>query len=352
MQLSRLHPLPELGELENFLESRCLGRVEVIANIERSQTLSSEIKGPSEFPIHKITYGTQEGNVPTLFVVGGVHGLERIGTQVVLALLNTFNQFFSWDQGFRERINSMRVVFIPLINPWGMFLQRRSNGNGVDLMRNAPVEASGPLKTLISGHRISPKLPWYRGSLGEAMEPEAQVLLQAIQKDLERSSLAVSLDIHSGFGLRDQIWFPYAKSLEVFPHLTEMMALKKTFDQAYPHHIYKIEPQSLNYVTHGDLWDYLYDGHRSRSKNVYLPLCLELGSWSWVRKNPFQFFRKGGLFDPVRPHRRARALRRHQNFMDFLLRILSNPNLWTQQPVEDRQRLHKEALEIWYPQKK
>ena len=30
------------------------------------------------------------------------------------------------------------------------------------------------------------------------------------------------------------------------------------------------EPQSLQYTTHGDLWDYIYDGHRARRPGASL----------------------------------------------------------------------------------
>lgn len=47
------------------------------------------------------------------------------------------------------------------------------------------------------------------------------------------------------------------------------------------------EPQSQQYLTHGDLWDHLYlralTGHPG---HLFLPLTLEMGSWLWVKKNP------------------------------------------------------------------
>ena len=46
----------------------------------------------------------------------------------------------AWDETTRDLLERSRLVFMPLINPAGMYLKRRSNPNGVDLMRNAPIE--------------------------------------------------------------------------------------------------------------------------------------------------------------------------------------------------------------------
>ena len=78
--------------------------------------------------------------------------------------------------------------------------------------------------------------------------------------------------------------------------------------QAHAHHRYVFEPQSLQYLAHGDLWDHLYLQALQRppiapgpagSLPVFLPLTLEMGSWLWVRKNPRQMFSRRGIFNPL-----------------------------------------------------
>jgi hypothetical protein len=95
-----------------------------------------------------------------------------------------------------------------------------------------------------------------------------------------------------------------------FPHLPEVHALKELFEQTYPTHNYVIEPQSRQYLAHGDLWDHFYpacahaDG--GGAERVFLPLTLEMGSWLWVKKNPRQLSSPGqGLFNPRPGHRLA-----------------------------------------------
>jgi hypothetical protein len=139
------------------------------------------------------------------------------------------------------------------------------------------------------------------------------------------------LDIHSGFGFHDQIWYPYAKCKDKFPREREALNIKSLLDLTYPNHIYKYEPQSKNYLTHGDLWDYLFDHHLTsfdQDQKLYLPLTLELGSWNWIKKNPLQFFSKLGLFHPLKEHRHARIMRRHLLLLDFLIRLVRNESSW------------------------
>lgn len=79
----------------------------------------------------------------------------------------------------------------------------------------------------MGGQRLSAGLPWYRVRLGEAVEPEGR-----------------ALDCHSGFGVRDRLWFPVAHTREPIDHISELQALKSTYEQAHSHHAYIIKPKA------------------------------------------------------------------------------------------------------------
>lgn len=315
--------LPELEEL------RQLEKIQApLVSFEELETIRYN---GIDYPITAVTIGPKDKGLPVLGLFGGIHGLERIGTQVIIAFLHTLLHQLKWDKELQRSLVNQRIVTIPIINPAGMARKSRSNPSDVDLMRNAPVEARGKLVPLVSGHRISPLLPWYQGTEG-VMEKEAQVLLDFVCREVFPSAAGITLDVHSGFGIHDQLWYPYAHSRELFPREKETIALKRLLDQTYPNHIYKFEPQSKNYITHGDLWDYLFELHRERedqSRSIFLPLTLELGSWNWLRKNPLQFFSKVGLFHPVKQHRHARIMRRHLLLLDFLHRAVRNHHAWS-----------------------
>ena len=340
-------PRPYLNEIEQILRrSRELG------NLARFETLAMVLdKQGREFPIQKITFGNPDPRAPVLGIIGGVHGLERIGAQVAIAFLNMLSNLVMWDSNTAYALSKIRVFFIPVLNPTGIYNRTRSNANGVDLMRNAPVEADDP-PFLVGGHRISPHFWWYRGPEGADLEIESKVLIDSVIQEIGQSPLSLTIDVHSGFGTQDQIWFPYARTRNKFPHLPHLHSLIDLFDHTFPHHFYRIEPQAANYTTHGDLWDFIYDQNlKQNPQSVYLPLCLEMGSWMWLKKNPTQIFLADGPFNPIKKHREKRILRRHYTFFDFLIKAMSSENAWS---VLNEEQFHKHTLrahERWYAKK-
>ncbi len=331
---------PEMAQLERIIEQ--LGdraKTEVIARIPYQDL---------EFPIHCITLGSTQPDAPVLAFFGGVHGLEKIGSEVILSYLQTLSQLLDWDQECLNRMEKSRLVFVPIVNPVGVFLGTRCNGNGVDLMRNSPVESAGPTR-IYSGQRISPRLPWYRGDK-LTMEKEAQALCDVVDQQLFNSPLSIALDLHSGFGIQDRLWFPYASRKTPFKFIAETFALKELFDRCYKHHIYRIEPTCQEYLINGDLWDYLFDDfvQRFAGERLFLPLTLEMGSWLWLRKSPLHLFSRHGLFHPLLPHRQQRIFRRHFLLFDFLHRSLLYPEPWTQLEPQQKINYQQRASGLWY----
>ena len=332
--------LPELDALERILD---LGA----AHLDVTVVHQVAAAGASALPVYTIGLGNPSPEVPAIGFFGGVHGLERIGAEVVIAFLHSTVMRLQWDATLHRQLESMRLVFMPIVNPGGMLLGTRANPGGVDLMRNAPIEATDQVPFLVGGQRISAELPWYRGKSGAPMEAENQALCSVVASELLTRPFSMALDCHSGFGVSDRLWFPYAHTRKPIAHLAEMQALKEVFLQTYSHHPYVFEPQSLQYLAHGDLWDYLYQRASTRASGVFLPLTLEMGSWLWVKKNPRQLFSRLGIFNPLIAHRLQRVLRRHQSLLDFLSRAACGHRLWLPDP-DARARHHAQALQDWY----
>ncbi|KAI3599267.1 Zinc carboxypeptidase-related protein [Cupriavidus necator H850] len=278
------------------------------------------------FGVHAATLGSRDPGAPAIGIFGGIHGLERIGTQLVLDYLRSVLSRLAWDELLHRELQSVRLVFMPIVNPGGMWAGTRANPNGVDLMRNGPQDADARVPFLAGGQRIGAWLPWYRGPAGAPMEAESRALLRVVQEELLPRPLSFAVDCHSGYGWRDSIWFPYAGTRRPMAHLPEMYLLKTLFEQAHPHHGYTFEPQSHQYLLHGDLWDHAYD--LTPHGNLFLPMTLELGSWLWIKKNPRQLFSREGIFNPIKAHRTARVLRRHVSLFDFLGRVAFAPDRW------------------------
>jgi hypothetical protein len=333
--------LPELIELLRLLDAAPAAlSARIAATIEVDDTA---------LPIHVLTLGNPDPALPAIGYFGGVHGLERIGSQVLLVFLSGLLNRLKWDPLLNRQLETLRMVFVPLANPGGLWRNTRCNPAGVDLMRNAPLDALERVPFLLGGQRFSASLPWYRGPVDAPMQAESLVLEQVVAEELGQRRFSLALDCHSGFGLRDRIWFPFAHTAKPFPHLPEIHALKDLFEQTYPTHNYLVEPQSRQYLAHGDLWDHFYLSARAAggAERVFLPLTLEMGSWLWVKKNPLQLFSRQGLFNPRPGHRLHRILRRHLIWLDFLARATCGWENWL---PHGRSRLHHKKLAMveWY----
>ena len=303
--------------------------------------------GRHRLPIQAVMLGNPDPALPALGIFGGIHGLELIGAEVALEYLRSLVMRLSWDELLHDQLKRLRLVFMPLINPGGLWRGTRANLNGVDLMRNSPVDAVEPVAFMLGGQRLSRLLPWYRGRPGAAMEAENRALCTIVEDELLKRPFSLALDCHSGFGLADRIWFPYAHTGLPIAHLAEIHALKTLFDQAHVHHDYVFEPQSRQYLTHGDIWDHLYRLSLARPENIFLPLTLEMGSWLWVKKNPRQIFSRFGIFNPGIAHRQQRVLRRHIPWLDFLAHAACSYQRWLPSAAR-RSQHHELALREWY----
>ena len=331
--------LPELAALNRIVE---LG-----ANHLQCREVCTATVPQGRYPVHVITLGNPDPAVPAVGYFGGVHGLERIGAEVVIAYLQSLVMRLQWDSTLHRQLESVRMVFMPLVNPGGMHLGTRANPNGVDLMRNSPVTAQEPVPFLVGGQRWSARLPWYCGADSASMEAESAALCHVVQTELLNRRFSLALDCHSGFGVTDRLWFPYAHTRAPIAHLAEMHALKGIFNQSNSYHRYTIEPQSRQYLAHGDLWDHLYLQACEQEDRIFLPLTLEMGSWLWVKKNPRQLFSRHGIFNPLIEHRQQRVLRQHQMLLDFLSRAACGYTRWL--PTEQtRASQHAQALQDWY----
>jgi hypothetical protein len=325
--------LPELDAIEALARTGA-ARVEVIARVGR-------------FPVHAFVFGARAADAPCLIVTAGVHGLEVVGTHVAIAYLRTLTAELAWDAVLGRALEASRIVVVPLVNPGGMAARTRANPNGVDLMRNAPCDDDATAMPLVGDQRISPRLPWYMGPPGAPMQAEARALCELVEREAGASRVAIALDLHSGFGLIDRIWFPYARSRRPPPHVAELLALRRLLDRTLPNHVYRVEPTAQVYTIRGDLWDHLYDRACARGRTL-LPLTLEMGSWSWVRKNPLQALSRLGPFNPIVPHRLRRTLRRHLPLFDFLHRAVCSASAWTPRDERARAELAHAAHEEWY----
>ncbi len=298
-------------------------------------------------PIYALEMGSRRCDAPCLFFTGAIHGVERIGSQIILAFIKSLLRRLDWDRQLKEQLERVRIIAVPVVNPWGVTLKKRANHNGVDLMRNAPVEALNPSYQLYAGQTVSASLPWFRGNPTQ-MEQELKALSRCILDITMQTRSTILLDLHSGFGTRDRLWFPYAHSQLAPSNLHQYYLLYRRFRKSYPHYeLYQFEPQWHQYTTHGDFWDWMLIEHQAKSTNHFLPLTLELGSWLWVKKNPIQLLKFSQLFHPTKPHRIKRVQRRHSTLLSYLIQVLDS-DLIDKMTAEEQQKYTQKAKKLWF----
>ncbi|MCO5114161.1 MAG: hypothetical protein M9899_08295 [Bdellovibrionaceae bacterium] len=353
---------------ENYYVEKLIKKLSKFGSLFNYEVLGEVSVKDRTIPIYGLQLGQTDPSVPVLGIFAGVHGLEKIGTHIIVNYLNTLASNLNWDTSLTSSLEKIKIVTIPIVNPGGMYLRKRSNPNGVDLMRNAPVDAESGGVFLGSGHRISKRLPWYRGEQG-VLEYENQVLRDFVIKNMMPSPFAMSVDIHSGFGWHDRLWYPYAKSYLPFDQTRITSVFARYLKLSHPYHRYIVEKQSDSYLIHGDMWDHIYDIHKSLygssqdsqslalhsqmnlehkqlmsnvfdsrfsapedHKKIFIPWTLEVGSWSWLLRKPHRIFSTSGLFHTEKTtNKYAFTMRKHWGLLDFFQRMTIHYRTWVRE---------------------
>ena len=104
--------LPELEALERIIE---LGA----GSLQSRVVCQVRLANGETYPVHVVTLGNPAKDVPAVGYFGGVHGLERIGAEVVIAYLHSLVMRLQWDSSLHRQLETVRLVFMPIVNPGG-----------------------------------------------------------------------------------------------------------------------------------------------------------------------------------------------------------------------------------------
>ena len=259
--------------------------------------------------------------LPTIAFFSSFHGVEWIGSRVLVNFIEHLVREIKWDEDIKSLTEKVNICGILIVNPVGRIEGYRSNGNGIDLMRNAPVKAEHAIP-LLGGQKLSKHLPWY---MGEGLEKENEIVVKFLNDYVFPSSFKMTIDIHSAFLRRSRIWIPYASGKKLPAKEAALFRqLRKTLNGIYKYNPYKYEKQEDLYRTHGDFWDYNFDRHNEVYSGTYLPLTLEISSWNWTIKNFLKHWSLESLFSPdTRKESNAEYIK-HIMVFDFLIRFMKN----------------------------
>lgn len=103
-----------------------------------NQYVTKEVVGEDtsgKYNVYKFTFEPQNYN-KTLLITSCIHGNETTGFFDMCHILNLLvNQWEKYPQLTYLRKN-VRLIYVPMVNPWGFANQKRENVNNVDLNRN------------------------------------------------------------------------------------------------------------------------------------------------------------------------------------------------------------------------
>ncbi len=274
-------------------------------------------------PIYVLEIGKKSALRKNPFaLVAGVHGLETIAIRVLLDFLNEALNPKSKVYLREIKSGKLALVTMPIVNPGGIVANTRSNPAGVDLMRNSGVDAESAMP-FFGGHRLGNLLPYFRGS---QPEPEARQLMRFVREYLfpVKKGLAPALDIHSGYGSLNHLWWPYAFTKDPCEDTGLFQAIAKRLKSKLDDSFYRFGPQSESYTTHGDIWDKLYlechNPAKPRTGARFLPFTLEIGTWAQLRQNPKRLLKKKLIFNPDKESKKE-FIRAHRRFLYELVRL-------------------------------
>lgn len=169
----------------------------------RLEHLGDSVEGR---PIHALALPSSYGpDAPAVLVCAAIHGVEYIGTEVALALLERAQR-----PELTRLLERAQLWVVPALNPdayaltWerqgqGSLKDLRTNANGVDLNRNFP--RPSPMRPVFynfGGWRTGsddPRNPFYRGEK-PLSEPETRALVGL----LERVPFVASANLHATMG--------------------------------------------------------------------------------------------------------------------------------------------------------
>jgi len=259
--------------------------------------------------------------LPTIAFFSCFHGVEWIGGRVLVNFIEHLVREIKWDEDIKNLTEKVNICGIPIVNPVGRIEGYRSNGNGIDLMRNAPVRSEHAIP-LLGGQKLSRHLPWY---MGEGLEKENEIVVKFLHDYVFPSNFKMTIDIHSSFLRNSRIWIPYASGKKLpSKEAAVFRQLRKTLNGIYKYNPYKYEKQEHIYTTHGDFWDYKFDRHNEVYDGTYLPVTLEISSRDWTIKNFLKHWSMESLFSPFDRKESNAEYIKHIMVFDFLIRFLKN----------------------------
>lgn len=239
---------------------------------------------------------------PAVLFTSLIHGLEVIGLEVLLRLMNKLTADYGKDEYVTNLVKNREIWFIPVINPDGFVRHHRKNSRGVDLNRNFSV-----------GFNRSWLSRWKKWFFHPGEYPFSESETKAVKDFIESHKFIIFCSFHSFWGM---INFPYGHKKEKARDYKLFRAIGGEMAMRQPHSSYKVRQMSWFFKPSGTLEDEIYGSYNT------LAFCIE------VSKGKIRFLKPSTWFNPFRwfnPENIQYQVENHLVSSLYLLEIADNP---------------------------
>jgi len=123
-------------EINSFLDEVALNypditRLDTVGYSTDGRAIHAIVISDKDFPA-----STMADPEPRVRLVGGIHGNEKVTTEVLIRMIEYLVYNYKIDAAIKELIDNRYIVIIPVLNPDGLVAGTRYNSRGVDLNRN------------------------------------------------------------------------------------------------------------------------------------------------------------------------------------------------------------------------
>ncbi len=93
-QLIARKDFAEMDDLEDLIHK--------FGELARTRVVAEVSSNNKTFPLYCISISSSRPTDPAVGIFGGVHGLERIGSEVVLSFMHTLLEWIRWDRNYQS----------------------------------------------------------------------------------------------------------------------------------------------------------------------------------------------------------------------------------------------------------
>ena len=255
------------------------------------------------YDIYKYEF-TPKNYEKTILIFGCLHGNEYTSFYGLCRFLEEVCDEDYSDPNLNYIKNNIRMVVVPMVNPWGFINKRRQNVNGVDLNRNFDYRWNEYTYKALQGET------YYKGT--NPLSEAESMLMRDLAEELKNDNLVASIDFHTITTIEAEkiLYYPRFHNNEI----TALSNVVKRFEYGENRAIFSSSavPSLSNYIS----WKYKINCCNPEWNNrCYEPISGyrdELNMTKWVEW-------AGNIIISLARHSKKREFKKAQPFIKHLI---------------------------------